>query len=191
MWKCTWMRREEENGLTLTRFLQEVSLIMMCAFPYLTLFFESLSIWESLFWGMLEERVHTIVVMWSMRWGKASIWHIGAGVKSLQTWVLEVHVYPQACPYICVYIYTYIWTNTSQKNFSLEIAFFFNIAKKFKSWFNKIREICITMFLQHAIKSSSREESNSMILQFTYVGYFPPPPLFVAKVCFGKCLWPS
>lgn len=35
---------------------------MMCAFPYLTLFFESLSIWESLFWGMLEERVHTIVV---------------------------------------------------------------------------------------------------------------------------------
>lgn len=61
------MRREEENGLTLTRFLQEVSLIMMCAFPYLTLFFESLSIWESLFWGMLEERVHTIVVMWSMR----------------------------------------------------------------------------------------------------------------------------
>lgn len=61
------MRREEENGLTLTRFLQEGSLIMMCAFPYLTLFFESFSIWESLFWDMLEERVHTIVVMWSMR----------------------------------------------------------------------------------------------------------------------------
>lgn len=136
-------------------------------FSCLTFFFKSLNIWESLFWGMLEDKVHTILVAFDVEYEMRQSSYM---LNRCRTWKsTNLSVWG-------AYISTwgvYIWTSTSQNNFSLEIMFFFNIAKKLKSWFSKMRNIYIAMFLQHAINSSSRKEFNSVILQFAY-GLFPP-----------------